>query len=534
MKFLEHFRSRSRLKEKKKSDADHAPADLAIRPGADYIARLGEPVLRRIFTLVCPHTADDSYEPSERSMIGDGCMLCDLRDLSNCARVRRQWCRPAQELLYTRIRIDAVHYCELEEILSEKRVRKSILFERNDELIDIPAIRLQLLSRTVRESRHLSQLVQTLKLPYMTRETQKADLARTLSVLTNIRYVDLPDGFFTGDGSCITLRQEIQARCPGIRKMKYSRGSEYYFEQLVQQHWSMLETLEIERLSLEPATLRRVLASLPQLHELALSDMSWLDDNIFQVVPHMPNFPPLRKFALTGLPRITAAGLVNYLSRPETRETFTSLSLSKTGITITELHSVVWAATHLLELSVCETVATSLPLEPIKPLTSITLQTLYFEITPEVDGRYSHHQPEASYYSYLSTSLLGNSLPALRTLYVRDTDFAENLTALAPPAPAFAANAARQGFTQPLEVYSKGLDELDWVFTSVSASADDSFPGGGGGTGRRSFGSTSGGRPISAYSASKGLGPQWGGEARRSVVVGNGFGGFLAVPAADA
>ena len=75
------------------------------------------------------------------------------------------------------------------------------------------------------------------------------------------------------------------------------------------------------------------------------------------------------------------------------------------------------------------------------------------------------------------------------------------------------------GFAQPLEVFSKGLDELDWVFTSVTP---PEAPG------RR--GSLSGGRPLSSYSASKGLGPQWGGEARKSVVVGNGFGGFLAVP----
>lgn len=36
---------------------------------------------------------------------------------------------------------------------------------------------------------------------------------------------------------------------------------------------------------------------------------------------------------------------------------------------------------------------------------------------------------------------------------------------------------------------------------------------------------------MSAYDASRGLGPQWGNDNRKSVVVGNGFGGFLAVPA---
>ena len=46
-------------------------------------------------------------------------------------------------------------------------------------------------------------------------------------------------------------------------------------------------------------------------------------------------------------------------------------------------------------------------------------------------------------------------------------------------------------------------------------------------------------RPLSAYSAARGLGPQWaqggfGGEARKSVIVGNGFGGFLAIPQEEA
>ncbi|KAI7699460.1 hypothetical protein KC353_g16457 [Hortaea werneckii] len=93
-------------------------------------------------------------------------------------------------------------------------------------------------------------------------------------------------------------------------------------------------------------------------------------------------------------------------------------------------------------------------------------------------------------------------------------------------------------FNQTLEVFSKGLDELEWVFTSITPAAP--FPTGGPGSSLSSAsphrrGSSTGGRPLSAISASRGLGPQWaqggfGGEARKSVMVGNGFGGFLAVP----
>ena len=71
-----------------------------------------------------------------------------------------------------------------------------------------------------------------LKLPYMTRETVKGDLARTVAALSNLRYVDLPDGFFTGDPSCLPLRQELQARCPDIRKMSYHSGLEDALELL--------------------------------------------------------------------------------------------------------------------------------------------------------------------------------------------------------------------------------------------------------------------------------------------------------------
>jgi hypothetical protein len=80
-------------------------------------------------------------------------------------------------------------------------------------------------------------------------------------------------------------------------------------------------------------------------------------------------------------------------------------------------------------------------------------------------------------------------------------------------------------FNQTLEVFSKGIDELEWVMTQVTPPSQT----------RDRRGSAIGGRPISMMSASRGLGPQWaqggfGGEARKSVMVGNGFGGFLAVP----
>ncbi|TKA79935.1 hypothetical protein B0A49_02493 [Cryomyces minteri] len=530
MGFLKHFRSKSKLKEAAVSKSPSPRSAQPARYGRDFTARLGEEELERIFGFVCPHALDDTYESSERSMIGDGCMLCDLRDLANCARVCLKWYQVAQKLLYGSVRIDAVHYCELEEILSEKRHRKSFM-GKHGEPIDAPTIRLQLLSQTVRNSPGLASQVKLLKLPYMTRETCKADLARTVSVLPNLRYVDLPEGFYTGDASSHTLRQELHARCPDIRRMKYNSGSESALELLTHRHWQSLETLELSEIAVEPSTLRSVLGSLPTLQALKIADLAWLDDQIFASAPSLPEFPALHSLSLENTPRITAEGLRTYLSAPHVREVFSSLSLRTTGVTIPDLGTVLWAATHLHDLSIIETVTRSLPLtKPLSSLTSISLRTMHFEITSD-ESVHGLQKPAESYYQYLVQSLHSNSLPALEELYVRDPDFPE-LMLLAPPVPTFAgdspqrSNSPTAGFNQTLCVYSKGLDELDWVHTSLTPSPIHS-------RGRRgSMLSVSSGRPMSSYSASRGLGPQWamGGEARRSVIVGNGFGGFLAVP----
>lgn len=425
-----------------------------------------------------------------------------------------------------------MHYCELEEILAEKRQKKS-MFKTVVEAGDVPSIRLNLFCRTIRESGVLASRVTMLKLPYMTRETCKGDLARTVSALPNLKYVDLPDGAFTGDPACHPLVHELQARCPDIRKMSYRSGAEASFELLARRNWQALEILELNNIAVEPSTLRLVLASLPTLHELTMSNIPWLDDSIFSHSPLLPEFPPLQSLALENTPLLTCQGLLAYLNRPQNRAILSSLSLSNTGIDVHDLHSVVWEAASLNFLAIVETVTKSLALEldSLPPLTSITLKTLHFEITDSEDA-HGLQKPAASYYAYLAQSLAGNAMPALTQLYVRDPDFAELLLLPPPPAP-FADGSSRastmsiappRGLHQPLEVFSKGLDELEWVFTAITP---PSAPG--------HRGSVSGGRPMSAYSASRGLGPQWaqggfGGDARKSVIVGNGFGGFLAVP----
>lgn len=70
------------------------------RRGVDWTAALPAPVLTKIFTFVCPHTQDMSYESCELSAEEDACMLCNLRDLSYCVRVCRRWRKCAVLVLY--------------------------------------------------------------------------------------------------------------------------------------------------------------------------------------------------------------------------------------------------------------------------------------------------------------------------------------------------------------------------------------------------------------------------------------------------
>ena len=401
-------------------------------------------------------------------------------------------------------------------MFATRRRRKS----KHGDIEDVPAVRLRMLANTLRENNWLASLVHFLKLPYMTRETSKQDLARAVSNTPNLRYVDLPDGFYNGDASCHTLRQEVLARCPDIRKMKYHAGAEQFFQHLAQRQWQSIRVLELKKLRIEPTTLRTVLACLPVLHELKVISVPSFTDVIFNVTPTVPNFPPLQTLILERCPGITAAGLANFLDRPDTREVLATLSLTSCGVSIADLHSVLWDATHLQTLTMVMTVAQSLPLDPIPPLTSIALKTLHYEITPTEDHLHTGlPKPSDSYYNYLTGSLLSNSLPALRALYVRDPGLPDALL-LAPPIPQFAGGGSvgpPRGFSQPLEVYTKGLDEAEWVFNAVAP--EDPFSNATGG----------GGRPMSTYSMRNG-GSQWGNEARRSVIVGNGHGGFLAVP----
>ena len=321
--------------------------------------------------------------------------------------------------------------------------------------------------------------------------------------------------------------------CSDLRSMKYHAGSEQFFQQLAQRQWQSIEELELQELRIEPATLRIVIASLPVLHELSITSLPSFTDEIFTDSPQLPPFPPLQTLKISKCRNITAAGIYHYLQAPQNREILTNLLLKDTSVKVPDLAALLGSAIHLTTLTYVQTVSSALPLDPLPPLHSRTLQTLHYEITPsESLGTFTATLPKPtdSYYTYLTHSLLSHSLPSLHTLSVRDPDLPQTLL-LAPPQPSFAPSSPSSARTpalftpsQPLQIFTKAAcdDDGEWVFHVVEPCAGSGRPG--------SSSSTSSGRPLSLVGAARGLGPQWGGEARRSVVVGNGFGGFLAVP----
>lgn len=364
---------------------------------------------------------------------------------------------------YHSIRIDSVHYCDREIYLSERRRRRSF-FDRNAEPEDTSSARLKLLSRTLREDpSRLGPRVQFFKTPYMLRESSQADLARTIAVLPNLKYVDLPEGLFTDDPAFLTLRLEVQARCLDIRKMTYMGGSERSLQQLASGSvWTKLEVLDLVKINIDPTVMRHVLLGLGNLRALKVTESQSFNDEVLCWNEMLPPAPGLEEFILNDVPYITAEGLKQWLMLPEAQQTLKVLTLNRTGVKPWTLHEVVAAAPVLDHLSLIDTVTAAMPAAAgthnIPPLRSSSLHTLHYEITP---GGFPSTSTTASYYSYLASSLLTGGLPNLRAVYVRDTNFADTLLGLPPPMPSFAdrgsVRPASSGSSSPFSGRFSGL-----------------------------------------------------------------------------
>ncbi|PGG98059.1 hypothetical protein AJ79_08991 [Helicocarpus griseus UAMH5409] len=548
MKLFKNFRSKAKSKSvdhyadyhEKYNNGYHRNrnpqySSFSYGPRADFTQKLSPEILSRIFSFVCLHSVDDTYNSSEESMTEDGCMLCDMRDLAHCALVNRRWHSPAHNLLYQNVRIDAVHYCDLEYELSAKRKKNNFL-DHNSEPLDAPMTRLTMFSRTVRESQRIGKLVLSLRMPYMTREAGKLLLAQTVLMLPNLRYVDLPSGFFSDDESTVILKQTLVARCPEIRRMRYARGSEKSFTAIQQnddvqevdpfmpgrprgppkphiQVWPNLEVLELAGLTVSIDIFRRALCHFEHLTDLKLEDLRELEPILFKNTASLSPFPPIERLTLVDTPGVTDRSFMEYFSSNRNKAALKHLTLNNTGISLGSLHHILKAAPKIHSLSITQYINEGFVQDNVPPLASRSLRLLHYEITSKTENH------AAYYYKYLMSSLLSGSLPALQDLYVRDAKFPEHL--MYASLPLIGRDGGVKGLNQAMSVYSKGANEAEWNFTAYEPL---DAPGLGGGGRRR--GSTS--RPVSFHGAQ--LSPAWGDEARRSVMVGTGSGGFLALP----
>lgn len=358
----------------------------------------------------------------------------------------------------------------------------------------------------------------------MTRMVCKPDLARTVSVLPNLRYIDLPDGFYNDEPSSNTLKQELQARCGDIRQMKYAGGAEESFQMLAQtRQWPNLESLEVLNLAVDPEIIAEVVASLLNLRHIKCTGLHSFDDSMFGSMRISP-FPPLAVLEFQEMPNISANGLLTYLSYPEAKQALKSLTLANTGVLVSDLFQILAAAPSLTTLYINESVSRALPQTPA--LASCSLRNLHYEITNANSSPRGLSSPSDSYYSCLSSSILSGSLPSLTHLYALCTSLPTML--LPPPQPNFAMNGASNPYrpvddviSRPLRLYTKAVTEMEWNLTLMNPP-----------TPADRHGSATTTRPMSLYLENQ-RGPRWREMGRESVMVGNGFGGFLAVPSED-
>jgi hypothetical protein len=405
----------------------------------------------------------------------------------------------------------------------------------------------------------------------MLRESSHVELAQTIAVLPNLLYVDLPEGMFSDDAAYATLRLEVQARCPHLRKMTYNGGSEHSFSMLATGRvWPHLEVLELNGLNLDAVTMRTVLSTLTNLRALKITDTQGLTDEVLGAGDGLPPLPPLEELVLKETPQVTTAGIVEYLAWRETQQALKVLTLNNTGVPVTSLQEILTMASSLTTMAMQARVQEPFPRQHnIRPLASNTVETLRYEISGNTSSG-GYGALTTGYYSYLASSILADGFPKLRRLFVHDDSFPDQLAGLPPPNAAFAGGHIRShsnsgpgarssvlppapmpstptlrrpiskvpatnrfssnnpfaprvgggggaGPTHMLEVYTKSDEFSKWNFSRVDPLKAPGMPSR---------------RPASSYGLAADISGQgWDPSlARRSIMIGSGAGGFLAVP----
>ena len=282
----------------------------------------------------------------------------------------------------------------------------------------------------------------------MLRESAQLELAKSIAVLPNLKYVDLPEGMFSDESAYATLRLEVQARCPDLRKMTYKAGSERSLGLLASgQVWTAIEVLELNKVDVSVNTMRAVLGAMQNLRALKVSETHSFSDEVLAYHEGYPSVPPLEELVLKETPRITADGLVSYLAWEETQSALKVLTIQNTGVIVSDLQDILTMATSLETFAVQDTVTKSFPnMGTIQALRSSCLKTLRYEISaPSASGAWSGIT--SGYYAYLASSIRAGNLPELRRLYVEDDTLPDQLQGGLPPPNANFANGRVRSFS---------------------------------------------------------------------------------------
>jgi hypothetical protein len=298
-------------------------------------------------------------------------------------------------------------------------------------------------------------------MPYMTREACKQDLAMLISLLPNLRYVDLADGVYQDDPSCASLKAILYTRCPDLRKMTWVGGSEKNFVDLwMDPPWLSLEVVELTEMKVENRDLVRVLACMPYLKVLKMKSMPWTSDAVFDSTStDVGLFPALRCFTIEDTGSISIQGLCSYLSRKIVAETLQTLTITNSAICAHLMHRILALATSLTSLTICEQVSRTIPRTDVPLLSSKSLTRLRYEITDDNSSTRNLAKPSPSYYAYLSESLWDGGMPSLKALFVREASFHTRLQDDKSTAGVFTFS----GLTRKMSVFTKGVDQMEWM-----------------------------------------------------------------------
>lgn len=459
---------------------------------SSFASQLPVGILTNIFNYLCPHSSDEGYESSEDSLAGNGCPLCNTRDLSQASRVCRKWRAAARPLLYQNVRLEQVHYCELEEELWRRRNRRSFFSNPNTDSNEPVKVRMRLLYRTIQENEEIANTVLYLKAPFWVREGCKQELTLLVSLLPNLRYVDLPQAVYTADNSC-PLLATMKSRSSHLRYMGWRAGSEQSFiHSGSDQPWKMLEVITLSNMKLDDTQLQSVLASMPNLKSIKLEEMAYLTDALFDT--NAMGFPLVKSLIIQECPKLTITGITEYLLSQCHEPTLEELTLTRSGFIPDQLNAILEIAPVLRVLSItCEVSKPCPSSKNLHYLSSTSLQEVTFDITNS-DSSQGLTAGAPSYYQYLADSLCHGTLPKLKKMYVDEARFSVRLRGTYTPRTRTSSDRGsaysvtpyitpnNSGCTeQKVDVYCKGHTEVTWkqyMWICQSSSA----PGGGRGS----------------------------------------------------